>query len=731
VQTGERLVEIYVKREQWEQAELIGEMLVRKADPKNRGILIDLNLRLGNISLECEHEDKALAAFRAAYDLDPTNQRTLKDLAGLLYARHEYEEAGKLFQALLVHRRDTLEAGAIVDVFYKLGEIKKTMGEESKALNMYEKALDIEPTNQRVLERAIALYQAKEDFEAVFRCKRNILKGIEDEEARITLAEEIGDLLQEKLRRYNEANTFYNMVIEARPDHRRVLNKIMETHILQKKWDEAIVAMGKIEDYETDPEHRSRLHYTAAVIFRDQLGRPKEAAHHFDQALVKDPSNRRAFDSLKKLYREQQNFKGLVKAYRLMLKRLPEETSTEEQVQLWHELGEICQEKLHDAKGAIVAFEVAAKLDPSNEARQERLAQLYITAGPDAYEKAILAHQRRLKSNPLRQEAYKELRRLYAEVGEYDKAWCVAAVLGWLKKASDEEMALYRKHRNEAPRRLARKLSDDLWQDYLYHEQQHSILNEVFATAAPLMAPMAVRPAKAHNLGEELNVDEDSRPYAKVADYVGQVMDRSVSRYYLCKEIERGHQLWPVLIGSPEEINTGMKVQPRVVQSESQTELHYWFTKALALLRPEHFLTYATPSSIVLRAIALSVLKAVKPSLRIGGDVEEVSRLSDIFRTDLPANKLDLLAGRASELRDLSTGEEIGRWIEGVELSTTRAALVVCDDLESAAKLLSTEPVPEMTDHSAKVKQRLQELMVFAVSEDYFKLRELLGLQVR
>jgi tetratricopeptide (TPR) repeat protein len=508
-----------------------------------------------------------------------------------------------------------------------------------------------------------------------------------------------------------------------------VLNKVMEAYIAQKKWDEAIKAMGKIEDYETDPEHRARLHYTAAVILRDELGRPKDAAWHLDQALVKDPTHRKAFEALKRLYNEQKNFKGLAKAYRLMLQRLPETTPVAEQVRLWHELGEICQDKLQDAKGAIVAFEVAAKLNPSDEARQERLAQLYITAGPDAYEKAILANQRRLQSNPLRQEAYKELRRLYAEIGSHDKAWCVSAVLSLLKKASEEESALYQKHRQQKPRRLARKLSADLWRDHLFHKRQSPLLNEAFAAAAPIMTPMAVRPHKAIG-GEALNLAQETRPYARVGDYIGQVLDRQPSGMILKATIEQGRNVFPVLVGSAADQSTVLLVHPRIVKNESVTELHYWFTKGMAMMRPEHTLGYITPSSTVLRAIGLAMLKVVRPSTRLAGDVDQILRLVDVFKADLAPNKLDLLADRADELRQACGEQGIEDWMEAVDLTVTRAAMLVCDDLETAARLVATEATPMAGDHDAVVKRRLQELMVFAVSESYFKLREVLGLQV-
>jgi golgin subfamily B member 1 len=725
VPTGERLVALYEKAKRIDKAEAMQEMLVRKADTRERGKLIELNAHFGGLALACGHEDKALTAFRAAYDLDPTSQPVLQQLASLLYKRGENEEAGKLFQALLVHRRDAMKPAEIVDVFYKLGDIKEKMGEKPKALNMFEKALDLEPTATQVLEHAIRLYEEKGDFEAVLRCKKNILKNATDEALKLRVAEEIGDLLHEQLKRPNEALTHYRLAIELKPDLRRVLNKIMEVFIEQRRWDDAITAMGKIEDYETDPHHRARLHYTAAVIFRDELKRPDDAAWHLDQALMKDPTHRKAFDALKDLYTHQRNWKGLVKAYRLMLQRLPENEPREEQCRLWHELGEICQDKLQDARGAIVAFEVAAKLGPTDEALQDNLALLYTAAGPDAYDKAVMAHQRLLRNNPMRLEAYKELRRLYGEMGKRDEEWCVAAVLSLLKKGDEQETALYHQHRNEKPRRVARKLSDDLWRDHLYHPLQDRTLTEVFATVSPVVAPMAVRPRKSLALKstEQLDPANDTRAWATSAAYISQVLDHHVAEMHV-----RGEMKEPVtmlLTGSAEEMATLLWVNPSIVQSEAEGELHYWFTKALALLRPEYFLAFATPSPTVLRAVVLACLKIAKPDTRLSGDVGEVLRLAEALKAALPPARFDALAERANELRALAGEGKTEEWMRGLELTTTRAGLVLCDDLETAARLIAVEP------SGIDARERVRELMVFAVSESYFKLRELLGLKLK
>ena len=57
-----------------------------------------------------------------------------------------------------------------------------------------------------------------------------------------------------------------------------------------------------------------------------------------------------------------------------------------------------------------------------------------------------------------------------------------------------------------------------------------------------------------------------------------------------------------------------------------------------------------------------------------------------------------------------------------------RAGLILANDLASAAKAIATETA---TTSNAPVKDRLRELLSYAVSEPYFQVRRHLGLVVR
>jgi hypothetical protein len=128
---------------------------------------------------------------------------------------------------------------------------------------------------------------------------------------------------------------------------------------------------------EIDPVRRSRYHYTAAVLLRDELGSVDAALERFDRVLADDPTMLKAFQAIDTIMTQRKDWKALERAYRKMINRLPAEGENGLRMLLWTNLAEIYRSRLNDFRAAAKAFEVAAALDPQNIDRYLLLAELY------------------------------------------------------------------------------------------------------------------------------------------------------------------------------------------------------------------------------------------------------------------------------------------------------------------------------------------------------------------
>ena len=79
----------------------------------------------------------------------------------------------------------------------------------------------------------------------------------EDEDARVELLVDLGDLCTEKLKQPQEAVSFYDKALVLQPDNRTVMHKLLDVRIGQKRWDEAVSVLKRMQAAEEDPQMKA------------------------------------------------------------------------------------------------------------------------------------------------------------------------------------------------------------------------------------------------------------------------------------------------------------------------------------------------------------------------------------------------------------------------------------------------------------------------------------------
>jgi tetratricopeptide (TPR) repeat protein len=102
--------------------------------------------RLGRALAQLGDKDVALAQFDMAFKIDPGSVAVLRDLGVLALENNDLDRAQKTFRALLLQRLDAAAGISKGEVFYFLGEISAKQGDKAKAVQMFERAVENEPT---------------------------------------------------------------------------------------------------------------------------------------------------------------------------------------------------------------------------------------------------------------------------------------------------------------------------------------------------------------------------------------------------------------------------------------------------------------------------------------------------------------------------------------------------------------------------------------------------------
>lgn len=687
-----RLAPLHEKAQAWEALEPVLDMLARRAEGPDPEVA-ELHRRLAECARRLGKADKALKSYEAARALAPDSLPVLRGLADLHFERREWTEARAHYDSILRLGERTLPAAERVELLARLGRCETQLDQYEPARRRLEEALALEPPA----------------------------------ETRVRLWEELGDLCLEKLRKPEEAIRAFQEVLALSPARRPTLHKVLGLYTEQKQWPGAVATLAKLAELETAPALRAKYHYTSAVIHRDELSSLAEAIELLNRALDDDPDLQKAFEAVERLLTEAQDWKALARAYRRMIKRLPEKGMVELRARLWNSLGVVSLRYLGDREAAILALEVASSLERENLARHELLADLYVELGPSAIDKAAAEHQFILSRRPDRIESYQALAALYQQQQAYDKLWCVAGALSYLGHADHYLRAFWERRRmNEVPLAL-HKMGQEQWQKVV-HPKEDPFLSNLFALLAPALALTTAQRHQSVGLKRNERIDlsrEDWIPAAALR-YVATAFDLPLPDLFV-----RDSDPQTVAIYNLRDrggLTPALVIGQGFTHWSSQWEMVFDLGKRMAFLRWERF-----PRFALMTPVALDI--AVRAALALGGapvghgphngEVERTrSKLAELVPQPL-THELSAAAKRFLEAR----GEviDIPAWIAATDLSATRAAFVLSSDLPSAVAVLGAEPAG-LTP--LPIADRIKDLVAYSVSDDYFSVRHAMGLQV-
>ncbi len=736
----EPLADIYFAQENWEQLGPVIGTLIRKTQQErvSEDKIKTLYYRAARCSEALNDFEKASAYYKAAYDLDPTHLPTLVGRGDLLFRMEDWDGAAKIYQTVLVQHRDSHNDKAVVDVYYKLGRVRIALNEKRKALNMFEKALEINPHHQDTLLALIDLQTSQQDFASVVQAKRSLMVSADTDEARLKILEDIGDIQHKKLGNSQKAIVAYADAVAIDPNEHRLLQKLLELYSETGQWQKAVEIIERFISRETDPFRKAAYLQAAGTVCRKELKDHAKAIEYYDTALdsmfesgdltpEKTQKALKPFEYIDKMLTSQKDWKAQERAYRRMIKRLP--SGSPILVSLWNALGEIYRSRLKHYQSAIQAFEIAQSLEPTNAARGAILAELYVVAGPEYAEKAVQLHSTMLQNEPFKYDSYRALRKLYSDAQQYDKAWCICAALAFLKKANPEEIKFYEQYKQRGFAKATRRMNDELWRA-VTHEKENPYISAIFGQIWQGPASMYATPLKKWGLKrKDARPAEDQLMFSRMVRYAAQVMNVAVPDIYVN---ERSPGALDIINASDKnQLLPSFAAGQGVLQGKSEKEIVFLCGRYLDLLRPQHILRPPSPilpTKTEQKTALLSAIAMVRTDFPVPAQMQpNVQAYLPEMRKRIPPQVLEQLGAIVSRFLTNAPRLDMNTWNQGVDATGHRVGFILCGDLEVAARSISAEPTEV---GGLQVKDKIKDLVLFSISEDYFKIRQALGMTI-
>jgi tetratricopeptide (TPR) repeat protein len=99
----------------------------------------------------------ALAAYEEALRVNPTDVSTMTGLGRLYFAQKEWEKARRIYQSLVLQNIDPDAGVTKGEVYWALGTIHLQLGQPPKAKSMFQRGLELEPSNQQLRDALASL----------------------------------------------------------------------------------------------------------------------------------------------------------------------------------------------------------------------------------------------------------------------------------------------------------------------------------------------------------------------------------------------------------------------------------------------------------------------------------------------------------------------------------------------------------------------------------------------
>jgi tetratricopeptide (TPR) repeat protein len=746
------LADVYIAREDWALSERMLDIVARKMAEKaiaekDGALTVELSrqlYRLGYVAEKLGKREKALDAYEKSYGLDARYLANLESYGHLLMQARRYEDAFKVFQAILIHHRESLTDLEVVEIYYQIGDALAALNQVDRAQNHFEKALAIDPGHEPSLRSLVTLMDKAGQFEKSADLRQQLVTVLDGEDkAKVYL--ELGQIARDKLKDPYMAIDAFSGALKEQPDALEVMDSLYvllrETRQGQKAAD-VLQRMLALPTLSAEPHKAKRVWFALGEIRRDELKDVDGAADAFNAALDVDHRFVEAFSALEAMLGGASQWKALEDNYARMLSRIPKTPDTHvARMALWRALGDLYLRVLKNTEGAVAAYGVVAKGLPDDAEVQETFAEV---AGqvPGKEEEAIAALRRALPNTGDPRKACGQLVRLLALRKDYDGAWLAAqAVAGLVGEPGDDEKEILTKLGPYAKKKevAQRALTDRLWQTNIFHPKVRTPLSELMGILFEQVGHLFAVPFQQYQIvPKKHRIDVGSAQEYHVHHY------RYVARLFGMEAMELYS---PFLVATRERLSRRtnepapepminvelLQTHPACVRvggkffgEQGQKEVYYLLGRTLALARPELALGQRLAPDR-LEALLQAALALVVGQIRPTVDPRLFEETRRLLEKNLSEPARAALAKVARAYLPTATPTDVRAWLEGVELTAARAGLFVAGEMEPVKRMVTGE-----TGSTFRVPPRtkLRDLLVFATSEELHEVRVAVGTHV-
>lgn len=661
----------------------------------------------------------ATADFQKALELDPLAPAPAQKLEELL-AR---QGGGAALAQMLLRRGEarfaTGQRDEAAQAFLDAARIlRDDLHDPAGALGAAERAVAAVPTHPLALTLQGDLLAASgHPLEAARAYAARIEQGGDRlEMAQIHLR--LAMLYQDHLNEEDRAAAHLQTALADEPNNLEALERLSHLHLGNRNWTAAGEVLHRLCSLESDPP-RLAVHLLAlARVLDEGFNDAAGAIEAYRRVLEITPENNAVFDRLAYLYERQ----GKAAELAQLLEAQAQRASGAHAVQLRMRAGGVYA-RLGESPRASAQFRFAIEAEPANPEPRAALAELLAREGT-GLTAAIEEYRNLLRIDPFRADAYHALFKLYDQTKQVDRQLCVASLLVFLKQANELESLFVNDAKVRLPQDTAEKVNEADYETLLLHPLHRGGLGELLRLIGDQLYKLYPADLDALGIGRSDRLKPDhalGKPLRSICASLG------VERF----EVYQGKRGAVVTVENtdPQSVVIG----PDVVRKYQTTrDQRFLFARAALTLRSASLLALRLSGADLANVLG-GAMRAVQPNWTGLGNND--AELAKKIRKALPGKVLKEIEVLAPELSRAKM--DAAPLAQGAVLSADRAGMLYSGDVAGSLLLMIREDPQQANarlDSFDAVKaavgsrQDVRELMLYAISDDFFRMRQKLRL---
>ena len=673
------------------------------------------------LRLEASDEDGAEQAFLEALSFHGGHPTALWGLARMLERQGRWSELAELAE----QEAEALEAGGgKLDAILRAAVTWEERVEDvERAMQLYLRILQQAPLHREAFRRLSVCYSARQEFGALASLVRARISHSDDAAKTARLFHQLGQIYVGQLGQPQKGIACLYRALELEPGDLPNLTLLADLLYDREEYEEAEQLYRRCQSAVEDAAEIARLNRRRGEIHL-QLGRPRPA---LDSLTLAASATSCPDADLLRLVADAARAAGdtaaMVKAME-MLAQLSQDTA--ERATVHKELSQVAVE-LDDDTLALRSLEQALELDPLDIEAIERMAAIFGSKGDRVaverhLRQAIRRHIEQLQTDALQPKLYKQLGRIFQWQREYDRFYCSCVVRQHLEGhgkglMDDAERRFLQAHHYRCAPIPTGPLAQDRYEELILGEVAGDPLRKVLVAARRGLQQRIANSPEALGLGRDSQVGT-SHPLKVLCDEIAALLGRPRFEVHITSsrpELIAAEMLdWPALI-----------IGERVARNLITAPQRFRLGRALFLIA-ENALVLHDMSERRTRVLlgALGEVATPRCPLEVKG--------ADPAAIKVETSKLTRLLDRQEREKLGSVLPELGGKVEPVDLSAFKRSLRLA---ANRAGLLAGGDPQKCLEQAAILTEEeggsreLENLLLYLVSDHYYKLRALLALK--